>query len=283
MLEHFTPSSVVPHCGRVWLNLVLNPDGTPLHQENKENASSRLRRPRTAAAILQNKSTEMNTGKLDASVARIYKDEAEKEAEAFEADPNGDHPIAQEFKRSEINFQELLDTKISTKGQLMSDFKKRSEESKSLIISLRRAVSELLSRRDAVIERAITMEKSAQDSAEKSATRIAELEADVVRSQAVMESNTTQIAELQQKYADLETQLGECDAAKASALARAYQLDTELSSEKLARQSTQVCTFGPHLSSCLRCHGMSLPLFTSFPHSPYTSAGHVGFAGQGTC
>jgi len=35
-------------------------------KENTANASSRLRRPRTAAAILQNKSTELNTGKHDA-------------------------------------------------------------------------------------------------------------------------------------------------------------------------------------------------------------------------
>ena len=83
--------------------------------------------------------------------------EAEKEAEQFEADPSGDHPIAQEFKRSEIDFQELLDTKISTKGQALSDLKKRSEESKTLIISLRKAVSELLQKRDAVISRAISI------------------------------------------------------------------------------------------------------------------------------
>ena len=181
----------------------------------------------------------MNTGKLDASVARIYKDEAEKEAEAFEADPNGDHPLAQEFKRSEINFQELLETKISTKGQLMSDFKKRSEESKTLIISLRKAVGELLGRRDAVIERAIAMETTAKERADASAARIAELENDVARSREAMDANAKEIAELQQKYAAIEKQLGECDAAKASALARAYQLDTDLSSEKLARESTK--------------------------------------------
>ena len=45
----------------------------PWTQENSSNASSRLRRPKTAAAILQNKSTEINTGRLDASVASIYK------------------------------------------------------------------------------------------------------------------------------------------------------------------------------------------------------------------
>ena len=123
----------------------------------------------------------------------------------------------------------------------MSDFKKRSEESKSLIISLRKAVGELLGRRDAVIERAIAIEKDAKDSAEKSAARVAELEADVARSQATMDANAKEIAELQRKYAALETQLGECDAAKASALARAYQLDSDLSNEKLARQSTQAC------------------------------------------
>ena len=61
-------------------------------------------------------------------ICRILKwsaDEAEKEASAFEAGmestsnlhASADHPLVAEFKRSEINFQELLETKISTKGQ----------------------------------------------------------------------------------------------------------------------------------------------------------------------
>ena len=54
-----------------------------LKQENTANSSSRLRRPRTAAAILQNKSTELNTGKHDATVAAICKAETEKELEQF--------------------------------------------------------------------------------------------------------------------------------------------------------------------------------------------------------
>jgi len=207
-------------------------------QENMANASSRLRRPRTAAAILQNKSTEMNTGKLDASVAQIYKGEAEKEAEKFEADLDGEHPLVQEFKRSEINFQELLDTKITTKGQALSDLKKRSEESKSLIISLRKAVGELLEKRDGVINRAISMDADAQDKARDSAARIAELEAEMQRSQASMDESKSEIAKLQEQYAGLEAQLTACDAAKAAALARGYELEQELKNEKSSREST---------------------------------------------
>ena len=50
--------------------------------------------------------------------------------------------------------------------------KKRSEESKGLIISLRKAVSELLGKRDAVITRAISIDSTAKDAAEKSAAQI---------------------------------------------------------------------------------------------------------------
>ena len=207
-------------------------------QENTANASSRLRRPRTAAAILQNKSTELNTGKHDATVAAIYKAEDEKQAEAFEADPDAGHPLCQEFKQSEINFQQLLDTKISTKGQALSDLKKRSEESKGLIISLRKAVSELLGKRDAVITRAISIDSTAKDAAEKSAARIAQLEADVSQSQAAMEATKKEVSELAQRYAELEAQLTACDASKAAALARSYELEKELASEKGSREST---------------------------------------------
>jgi hypothetical protein len=165
-------------------------------QENTANASSRLRRPRTAAAILQNKSTELNTGKHDAQVAAIYKVEDEKQAEKFEEDANDDHPLCQEYKQSEINFQQLLDTKILTKGQALADLKKRSEESKGLIVSLRKAVSELLSKRDAVISRAISIDNTAKDAADQSAARIAQLEADVFQSKTSMEATKQEVSEL---------------------------------------------------------------------------------------
>lgn len=52
-------------------------------QENSRPATSRLARPKTAAAILQNKSTALNAGKLDESVAQLYKDEDLKEVEVL--------------------------------------------------------------------------------------------------------------------------------------------------------------------------------------------------------
>ena len=190
---------------------------------------------------MQNKSTELNTGKLDASVAQLYKDEAEKEAERFEADPNSnDHPLVQEFKKSQINFQELIDTKISTKGQQLSDLKKRSEESKSLIIALRKAVAELLGKRDAVIDRAIDMEREAADKLWKTQERVTELEAAVLQSKEAMNVSNDQISQLQEQYRALELRLTSCDEAKATALARVYELDKEVASEKTNRESTQV-------------------------------------------
>ena len=182
-------------CGVV-LSLFLPRLARARGQENTANASSRLRRPRTAAAILQNKSTELNTGKHDAQVAAIYKVEDEKQAEKFEEDANDDHPLCQEYKQSEINFQQLLDTKILTKGQALADLKKRSEESKGLIVSLRKAVSELLSKRDAVISRAISIDNTAKDAADQSAARIAQLEADVFQSKTSMEATKQEVSEL---------------------------------------------------------------------------------------
>lgn len=68
------------------------------------------------------------------------------EAAAGEApDPNAqllsilpaDHPLSSEIRSSEINFDELLKTKINTKGTTLQDQKKRLDDQKNLILKLR--------------------------------------------------------------------------------------------------------------------------------------------------
>ena len=158
----------------------------------------------------------------------------------FEADPNcHDHPLVQEFQRSDINFQELLDTKISVKGQQVSDYRKRCEESKALIISLRKAVSELLAKRDGAVQRAVTMDADAREAAARSAARIAEVDANVRQMSEAMAASDAEIARMKEAYGALEAQLTECDAGKAAALTRNYELDKALTEEKAARAATE--------------------------------------------
>ena len=158
----------------------------------------------------------------------------------FEADPNcHDHPLVQEFQRSDINFQELLDTKISVKGQQVSDYRKRCEESKALIISLRKAVSELLAKRDGAVQRAVTMDADAREAAARSTARIAEVDANVRQMSEAMAASDAEIARMKEAYGALEAQLTECDAGKAAALTRSYELDKALKEEKAARAATE--------------------------------------------
>jgi hypothetical protein len=48
-----------------------------------------------------------------------------------------DHALALEVRSSEINFDDLLKTKINTKGTTLQDQKKRLDDQKNLILKLR--------------------------------------------------------------------------------------------------------------------------------------------------
>ena len=55
-----------------------------------------------------------------------------------------------------------------------------------------------------------------------------------------MDACTREIGKLQEQYGELDAQMALCDAAKAAALARSYELDKELAAEKVSRESTEV-------------------------------------------
>ena len=48
-----------------------------------------------------------------------------------------DHALTSEVRGSEINFDELLKTKINSKGTTLQDQKKRLDDQKNLILKLR--------------------------------------------------------------------------------------------------------------------------------------------------
>lgn len=100
----------------------------------------------------------------------------------------------------------------------------RGNGDRTLIINLRKAVGELLDKRDGLITHALCIDNKSKESAEKSAARIALLEAEVKACMHAMEATKNEVTKLQQDYATLDAKLQTCDAEKASALTRAYHL-----------------------------------------------------------
>lgn len=79
--------------------------------------------------------TELKTFKLDGAVAAVV-ESPDPNAELLSVLPV-DHPLVSEIRDSEINFDELLKTKINTKGTTLQDQKKRLDDQKNLILKLR--------------------------------------------------------------------------------------------------------------------------------------------------
>jgi hypothetical protein len=86
--------------------------------------------------------TELKNFKLEsASIAEAAASDAPApNAELLSILPE-DHPLTAEIRSSEINFDELLKTKINTKGTTLQDQKKRLDDQKNLILKLRDGMS----------------------------------------------------------------------------------------------------------------------------------------------
>ena len=82
-------------------------------------------------------SSELKTFKLEvAGSSELASSALPPNSELLELLPH-DHALALELRSSEINFDDLLKTKINTKGTMLQDQKKRLDDQKNLILKLR--------------------------------------------------------------------------------------------------------------------------------------------------
>jgi hypothetical protein len=87
--------------------------------------------------ILFSMSSELKTFKLEgAGISESAASASPPNSTLLELLPH-DHPLALEMRSSEINFDDLLKTKINTKGTTLQDQKKRLDDQKNLILKLR--------------------------------------------------------------------------------------------------------------------------------------------------
>jgi hypothetical protein len=87
--------------------------------------------------ILFSMSSELKSFKLeDAGSTELASSALPPNHELLELMPR-DHVLSLEVQSSEINFDELLKTKINTKGTTLQDQKKRLDDQKNLILKLR--------------------------------------------------------------------------------------------------------------------------------------------------
>jgi hypothetical protein len=87
--------------------------------------------------ILFSMSSELKTFKLvDAGGSESAASASPPNSSLLELLPH-DHALALEVRSSEINFDDLLKTKINTKGTTLQDQKKRLDDQKNLILKLR--------------------------------------------------------------------------------------------------------------------------------------------------
>jgi kinesin family protein C1 len=184
--------------------------------------TSKLTRPRTAASIQQSKNKDDVRAPEPAPAPPAEPEEP--------AEP--EHPLAVELKQSEIDYKAALAIKIKSTGRSRKDEEAKMQQQKDLIIHLRKALSDLVDKRDAIVSRFVDQHEASSAAKEEANARIAELEADVARVSAEMATGQEAFAALQAQFDTLEANHKETVELNA-------QSEAALVSEKAARAAEQ--------------------------------------------
>lgn len=200
-------------------NLGPNVDNSLIGRVTK---TSKLTRPRTAASIQQSKNKDDVRAPEPAPAPPAEPEEP--------AEP--EHPLAVELKQSEIDYKAALAIKIKSTGRSRKDEEAKMQQQKDLIIHLRKALSDLVDKRDAIVSRFVDQHEASSAAKEEANARIAELEADVARVSAEMATGQEAFAALQAQFDTLEANHKETVELNA-------QSEAALVSEKAARAVEQ--------------------------------------------
>eukprot|EP00960_Hanusia_phi_P047682 758517-Hanusia_phi.AAC.1 len=129
--ENQVPEDVRLEDWKLLLPLTTPPGAAIIKNASSSYSRSHLEEQVKRFVMAQNP-LELNQDQFDKKLAEMYEKavEEEKEEETM-------HPLARELKKSNMNFSDILNTKISAKGSTLRDQKKHLDDQKSLICKLR--------------------------------------------------------------------------------------------------------------------------------------------------
>eukprot|EP00960_Hanusia_phi_P077133 768653-Hanusia_phi.AAC.2 len=167
---------------------------------NVETTKSKLKAPQPAANILESKRTS-----------------GEMKLDDLKEEPiPGDPELVRELRASEINYEEILKTKISAAGKTLNDQKQRMAEQKSLILKLREALQDLLDKRETLIRRYAGEKLEMSTKMEELEKRIGDMDAQINALNAKLKEQEEAYGRLQEEVKEKEEKIVSMEKDRAS-------------------------------------------------------------------